>query len=208
MEFETLIHKRRSVRKYLAERIDDSTIEQLISAAVTAPSGCNSQCWRFVAVRTPENINGLAQAVERGVRRFYCDATDEQFIASRVKQTTFFKTAPVVILVYLTEMQYHDPRVSEYYAANGLDRTEMLAALGSPDVLSIGASVEHLLLKAEELGLGACWMNDPVVSAAEINEFVGAPNQYRLMSVIPVGKPAYVPREKPMKPLSEIFEIM
>ena len=208
MEFDTLINKRRSIRKYLADSVDDNIIEQLVSAAVTAPSGCNSQCWKFVAVRTPEKISALAEAVERGVRRFYSEAEDENFVVSRVKQTIFFRNAPLVILVYLTEMKYHDPRVEDYYSAKGYDRTEMLSALGSPDVLSVGAAVENLLLKAEELGLGACWMNDPIVAAEEINELVGAPEGHRLMSVIPVGKPAYAPREKQMKPMSEVFEII
>lgn len=207
MNFDTLIEKRRSIRKFLSDSIDDKQIEELIRAAAMAPSGCNSQCWSFVAVKSPDKITGLAEAVEKGVHRFY-DGCEENFVASRVKQTTFFKNAPLVILVYLTEMKYHDPRVTDYYSSKGYGSTEMLSALGNPDVLSIGAAVENLLLKAEEMGLGACWMNDPIVSAEEINEFVGAPEGHRLMSVIPVGKPAYTPREKALKPLEEILKII
>ncbi len=207
MNFDTLIVKRRSIRKFLSDSIDDMQIEELIRAAAMAPSGCNSQCWNFVAVKSPDKITGLAEAVEKGVRRFY-DGCEEGFIASRVKQTTFFKNAPLVILVYLTEMKYHDPRVTDYYFSKCYSPDEMLSALGNPDILSIGAAVENLLLKAEEMGVGACWMNDPIVSAEEINEFIGAPEGYRLMSVIPVGKPAYIPREKALKPLEEILKIV
>lgn len=207
MNFDTLIEKRRSIRKFLSDSIDDKQIEELIRAAEMAPSGCNSQCWSFVAVKSPDKITGLAEAVEKGVRRFY-DGCEENFVASRLKQTTFFKNAPLVILVYLTEMKYHDPRVTDYYSSKGYGSAEMLSALGNPDVLSIGAAVENLLLKAEELGLGACWMNDPIVSAEEINAFIGAPEGHRLMSVIPVGKPAYTPREKALKPLEEILKIV
>lgn len=207
MNFDTLIEKRRSIRKFLSDSIDDMQIEELIRAAEMAPSGCNSQCWSFVAVKSPDKITGLAEAVEKGVRRFY-DGCEENFVASRVKQTTFFKNAPLVILVYLTEMKYHDPRVTDYYSSKGYGSAEMLSALGNPDVLSIGAAVENLLLKAEEMGLGACWMNDPIVSAEEINAFIGAPEGHRLMSVIPVGKPAYTPREKALKPLEDILKIV
>lgn len=207
MNFDTLIEKRRSIRKFLSDSIDDKQIEELIQAATMAPSGCNSQCWSFVAVKSPDKIIGLAEAAEKGVRRFY-DGCEESFIASRVKQTAFFKNAPLVILVYLTEMKYHDPRVTDYYSSKGYGSVEMLSALGNPDVLSIGAAVENLLLKAEEMGLGACWMNDPIVSAEEINAFISAPEGHRLMSVIPVGKPAYTPREKSVKPLTEIMKIV
>ncbi len=208
MNLYELMKKRRSIRKYLPDCIPDEDIEKLISAAITAPSGCNSQCWKFIAVKNPQKIAELAVAVEAGVRHFYNDITDENFLASRIKQTTFFKSAPFVILVYLTEMKYHDQRVTDYYADKGMNGTEMLSKLGSPDILSVGAAVENLLLTAEEMGLGACWMNDPVVAEKEINKLFSVPDEHRLLSVIPVGKPAYVPREKVMKPLAEVFEIV
>ena len=208
MSIESVMKSRRSIRKFLPDPVSDEQVRELISAAVTAPSGCNSQCWYFAAVKNPEKISALAEAAERGVRRFYSEAGDENFISSRIKQTTFFKNAPLVIFVFLTNMEYHDPRVPEYYRSKGIEHKEMLEALGSPDILSIGAAVENLLLKAEEMGLGACWMNDPDVASEEICAFLGTPENYRLMSVIPVGKPAYVPREKAMKPMDEILRII
>ncbi len=204
MEFQKLLASRRSIRKFLSDAVSDAQITQLIAAAVTAPSGCNSQCWQFVAVRSPEQIAALADAVERGVRRFY-EGAEEPFLSGRIKQTTFFKNAPLVILAYLTEMQYHDPRVTDFYAAKGIDRTEMLAALGHPDLLSVGAAIENLLLMAEHMGLGGCWMNDPVVAEQEISALFAVPPAHRLLSVIPIGRPAYTPREKCMKPMEDIL---
>ena len=208
MSIDSIMNSRRSIRKFLPDPISDEQVRELISAAVKAPSGCNSQCWYFTAVKTPEKISALAEAAERGVRRFYSEANDENFVSSRIKQTTFFRNAPLVICVFLTNMEYHDPRIPEYYRSKGIDHKGMLKALGDPDILSIGAAVENLLLKAEEIGLGACWMNDPDVAAEEICEELGVPENYRLMSVIPVGKPAYVPREKTMKPMDEILNII
>lgn len=208
MNIDDVIRSRRSIRKFLPDAISDEQIRELISAAVKAPSGCNSQCWYFAAVKTPEKISALAEAAERGVRRFYSEVEDENFISSRIKQTTFFRNAPLVICVFLTHMGYHDPRIPEYYQSKGIDHKGMLSALGDPDILSVGAAVENLLLKAEEMGLGACWMNDPDVAAEEICTFLGTPENHRLMSVIPVGKPAYIPREKTMKPMDEILTII
>ena len=208
MNIERVMNSRRSIRKFLPDQISDEQVRELISAAVTAPSGCNSQCWYFAAVKTPEKISELAEAAEHGVRRFYSNITDGNFISSRIKQTTFFRNAPLVICVFLTHMEYHDPRIPEYYRSKGIGHKEMLEALGNPDILSIGAAIENLLLKAEEMGLGACWMNDPDVASEEICACLGTPENYRLMSVIPVGKPAYVPREKTMKPMDEILRII
>ncbi|MDE5858855.1 MAG: nitroreductase family protein [Oscillospiraceae bacterium] len=208
MSISEIMRSRRSIRKFLSEPISDEEINELISAAVTAPSGCNSQCWYFAAVKNPEKISALAEAAELGVRRFYNDIEDENFLSSRIKQTTFFRNAPLVICVFLTHMEYHDPRVTEYYRSKGFEYDEMLNMLGAPDILSIGAAVENLLLKAKEMGLGACWMNDPTVAEKEIKDELGIPEEYRLMSVIPIGKPAYTPREKQMKPMSDVLKIL
>ena len=208
MSLNDILNSRRSARKFLPDEITEEQVRELISAAVTAPSGCNSQCWHFFAVKNPDKIRALSETVESGVRRFYSDVSDSNFLSSRIKQTTFFKNAPLVILVFRTEMKYHDPRVEEYYSAKGFDREGMLSELGNPDILSIGAAVENLLLKAEEMGLGACWMNDPVVAEKEIKAALNVPESYRLMSVIPVGKSAYNPREKMMKPMDEVLEIL
>ena len=208
MEISNVINSRRSIRKYLPDPVSVEQIKALISAAVNAPSGCNSQCWHFTVMNSKEKIEALAEAAEAGVRRVYAQADDEAFLAGRVKQTTFFHKAPVVICVFMTEMKYHDPRVEAYYRQQGIPHNEMLNLMGNPDILSIGAAVENLLLTATELGLGACWMNDPVIAEPEIKALLHTPSDYRLMSVIPVGYPAYTPRTKVMKPIDSILEII
>ena len=208
MSINEIIQTRRSIRKYEPTPIGDEQIEALINAAVAAPSGCNSQCWHFTAIKSPGKIEELALATEQGVRRVYANVADPNFLNGRIKQTTFFRKAPLVICVFLTEMNYHDPRVEEHYRAQGISHVEMLQLMGEPDVLSIGAAVENLLLTAQELGLGACWMNDPVIAEPEIKAFLHTPDYYRLMSVIPVGYPAYTPRDKEMKPMDSVLEIL
>ncbi len=207
MELYDAMKNRRSRRKYLPDPIPDEDIERLILSATYAPSGCNSQCWKFIAVKSPEKIEEIARAVEAGARKFYERLDDEQFVSTRIRHMTFFRKAPLVILVFMTEMPYYDIRVTDYFASLGYSKDEMLSILGNPDILSIGAAVQNLLLTAEEMGLGACWMNDPILARAEIESLLNVPDGHRLMSVIPVGKPAYSPRDKAMKPLSEVFEI-
>lgn len=53
---------RRSVREYLNEPIPDEVLEELLSAAILAPSAGNAQPWRFLVVREPRLKAGLAQA--------------------------------------------------------------------------------------------------------------------------------------------------
>ena len=59
------IYRRRSVRKFLDTPVSDEVIEQLIDAAVHAPSGKNLQTWHFVVVRNNTMIQDMVKAVEK-----------------------------------------------------------------------------------------------------------------------------------------------
>jgi nitroreductase len=203
-----VIESRRSIRKYLPDEVPEDFIKDVITAATHAPSGCNSQCWKFIVVRDKNLLEQIALAAEVGIRDFYRDTPDfESVIDRRIRQITFFRHAPAVIFVFMTKMAYYDPRVVEYYHQKGFSDRQMLDALGYPDVLSVGAAVQNMLLTIHAGGYGACWMNDPIIAAREICQVLGLSDESQLLSVIPFGKPAYAPRSKVFKPMEDILEI-
>ena len=55
-DFLDLASTRRSIRKYQDKDIPNEDIQYFIDAAVSAPSGCNSQCWRFIAIKDKDII--------------------------------------------------------------------------------------------------------------------------------------------------------
>lgn len=80
----------------------------------------------------------------------------------------------------------------------GLSYEAEMERLARPDILGLGAAIENLLLCAQDLGYGGCWMNAPALAAPEIDEYLGKAGEgLRLMSLVPIGRPAYTPREKP-----------
>ncbi len=67
------------------------------------------------------------------------------------------------------------------------------------------AATENILLAAHALGLGACWVaGDKKPYAGEIGRLIGAPDGYRLISLIPVGYPAEQP-DKSKRPLADVL---
>jgi nitroreductase len=54
------IMTRRSIRKYKSDPVDEKTVRTLLSAAMSAPSAQNQQCWRFVVVDERKTLNELA----------------------------------------------------------------------------------------------------------------------------------------------------
>ena len=55
---------RRSVRSFLPKRVERDTIEQLLRAAMAAPSACNLQPWAFVVVDDPDQLARLNAVVD------------------------------------------------------------------------------------------------------------------------------------------------
>ena len=67
------------------------------------------------------------------------------------------------------------------------------------------AATENILLAARAHGLGACWVaGDKKPFASEICRLVGAPQNFKLVSLIPIGYPAESP-EKTKRPLSDVL---
>lgn len=209
--FLDLAKGRRSIRKYADATVPDEDLEYFIQAAIQAPSGHNSQCWHFVAVKDKSIIEEMAKAVAdtwEDVLKSAPEGVTPEFIAGRRKGSTFFTKAPLVIAVYMTPSGPYDVEAAAGLTAMGMNEDDIMKRFGSFDLLSIGAAVQNLLLAIHEKGYGACWMNHPTLAGERINEVLGVPADQRLISIIPVGIPDYAPREKRMKPLDEVFTIL
>jgi len=104
-------------------------------------------------------------------------------VLRRIAKTTdhgkFIADAPVCIVVLC--------RDTKYYLEDG------------------SAATENILLAAHAHGLGSCWVaGDKKPYAPEICRLVGAPQGYKLVSLIPIGYPAESP-EKTKRPLSGVL---
>ena len=88
MNFQELVNKRQSDRKYNSESVDRELVIQCLEAARLAPSACNSQPWKFVVVDNPELLPHMADA------------------AAGMGMNKWVKTAPVVVAVVLEKMNF------------------------------------------------------------------------------------------------------
>jgi nitroreductase len=72
LELSEAIRNRTSIRKYLPRPVESEKIVACIDAARLAPSACNAQPWRFIAVDDPDLLRDLAPAFGGiyGISRF------------------------------------------------------------------------------------------------------------------------------------------
>jgi nitroreductase len=130
MDFSELIQKRRSVRRYAADRpISKEDLLKCIEAARLAPSGCNSQPWHFIVIDEP----GLRKRVA------------ERIFSGLYSMNKFAMEAPVLVAV-VSEKE-------KFLASFGGQIRNTSYCL-----VDLGIACEHFVLQAEELGIGSCWI--------------------------------------------------
>lgn len=184
MELKETIKNRRSIRKFKDMDISDKIVEDLIECARLAPSAKNRQNWKFLIVKgnTKNKIADIMLEKEKNQkvsleRKIYNENSSVKATANIMKE------APILILVL------------KQYENNWI--------IG--DSLSIGGAIEHICLRATDLGLGSLWIRDIVYTQKEIAELVGH-EDLELISAISIGYPNECPKQRPRKNLSEVLE--
>ena len=209
--FAQIAESRRSIRKYEDKDVDTHEILECLRIATTAPSGCNSQCWKFMLIHNKKKIADIADLVTKKEKELLSAVNmkyEQVYFDSRISMLTFFKNAPVCIAVYMTRLDYYDKKLEQALCEFGYTYDGLMELFGFPDLLSVGAAIQNLLLALSEKGYGACWMNDPVIAKAEISQYLGMTSDEKLVSLIPVGIPAFTPKGKKYKDFNDVVKVI
>ena len=198
------IQQRRSIRKYVSDDVSDEIIKRMLEAARLAPSGSNTQPWRFVVVRDAK------------VRKELCQIRSGQ---------KFIKEAPVSIVCFADLNRYSKEarknkwnELTEWGIAETLsgqlaerEYWESRAALPIPlreemllnAVSNTFIAIEHLLLMATALGVGTCWLG--AIDNDKLNRLFGLPDNIVSVAIITVGYPSdKIPPQRPRLALEEM----
>jgi len=88
-----VIRHRKSIRDFLDRPVEREKIMTCLEAARLAPSACNSQPWKFIAVDDRQLKDRLCRAAFGGIYSI----------------NTFCKTAPVIIVVISEKSSLRSP---------------------------------------------------------------------------------------------------
>lgn len=184
MELRQALLERRSVRRYRSDPISTRDLEEILEAALAAPSGTNLQNWYYVVIQSPDVLDELKQImvqVAEGVR----PELEARFARhpEQVGRTNQFLTtlggAPVCVLAFLLRPDYPQRIVA---------------------FQSVAASLENLALAAWGKGIGSCWMTAPLVAGcgpALQGRF--APDKGEFVAAMTLGYPDSVPKMPPRR---------
>ena len=130
---------RRSTRSYKPDAVELDKLQKIIDAGRHAPSGGNNQTCHFLVVQNPEVLNKLAALTESAFAKM--EVTPETYSSLKMSINlskkggyVFHYHAPVLIIV----------ANQKNYGNNMAD---------------CAVAVENMLVAANELDLGSCWIN-------------------------------------------------
>lgn len=124
-----VINNRRSIREYKKEQIKDTEIEKILNAAIMAPTARGEAPWHFTVIQNKE----LLEEINSVCHEIMKHSGDEFLEAIAKSGKNIMHYAPTVVIVS-----------AKSTAAN------MQA--------DCSAAIENMLLAAEGLNIGSCWL--------------------------------------------------
>uniref|UniRef100_I2Q2D2 Nitroreductase n=1 Tax=Desulfovibrio sp. U5L TaxID=596152 RepID=I2Q2D2_9BACT len=195
------IAARHSVRAFARKPLTEGQITELLEAARNAPSSLNSQPWRFKVVTDAADIAwfGTSEASRKqgwlsgAAAIFICCADLEHYVKDS-QAAAFF---------------YRDNDIIEGEPMDGIDAYVAREAAAAEQAkfgacaMNVALAEAFLMLRAVEMGLGACWVG--MFDEANIKARFGIPAGWRIVNILAVGtpdEPTIYPRKR--KSLEEI----
>lgn len=167
-DFFDVVRSQRGTRYYKPDAVPDDAVDQILKAAVRAPSGGNRQPWRFIVIRDT--------SVKRELGRLYLKGQDIRGGGSPAPRPAGeplsfshgMEQVPVLVMACMEKGSY--------------SRDSLAGA-------SIYPAVQNLMLAAAALGLGTRLTTIWHHCDKEVAEFLGIPDGYEAMALIPIGYP-------------------
>lgn len=126
------IKTRRSVRIYREEQIKEDELQMILEAGLWAPSGHNAQPWHITVIQDRKLLEHMSHVATQDMAQ-----SDLQWVARMGRSgRNLFYNAPTVLIV-----------------SGKKEEDTMLSS-----VVDCSAAIQNILLAAESLNIGSCWI--------------------------------------------------
>ena len=175
MELAEVLETRRSIRAYQPDKkVTREQVEEMIKAAILAPSWKNSQTARYFVVMSDDKMKEIRESCLPEYNQNNCKDASAIIITTFVKNRAGFNR-------------------------EGQPDNELGNEWGAYD---LGLQNENLLLKATEMGIGSLVMG--LRDAKTLSEKLDIPDDQEVVSVISLGYPNIEPDMPKRKSVEDI----
>lgn len=194
--FFDVMRRRRSVRMFSDRPVSRETIEWLVRAAHSAPSGANKQPWRFVCVQDQAIKQQIRAGAEKEEREFYSRRANAEWLRDLAPLGTddhkeFLTVAPWLVVVF--QLAQMDDGSQVYYLKE-----------------SVGLACGLFLAAAQFAGLAT--LTHTPSPMAFLGDILSRPRHERPFLLIPVGYPTddcEVPQKAlERRPLDSVMKVI
>ena len=194
MDILELVKNRKTIRRYEKKKIPSKILEKIIEAGVwgpSVPSFLKIQPWKFVVITDQVAKSKLVEVVVRKAKESPAGVNVMLSSASRI-----IDNANVAILIFNSEDL---EKVGDKYKEI-MSRFKKLLKVA--ELSAIAATIQNMILVAESLGIGSCWLDTPLFCNEEIKKLFKS--NKNLAAVLALGYSNELGSRSPRKPLTEM----
>ena len=176
---------RKSTRVFDSAPVHGDMIEKIRKIALTSPYASGRKNWEVKVITDRDLLRSMARVVEektRAIQERIRPDMQEHF-ASYARNFSFFASAPALFVTTFRAA----PSLSLMLPEPGPD---IIQWERDASVKSISCVAMLILLAAESLGLGGCYVTGALIAEEELARLLDIPKGRNIGALIPVGFPA------------------
>jgi len=175
-----IIETTRAMRRLKPDPVPDELVAKILRAGIAAPSGGNTQRWRFLVIKDRK----IKEAVRIWYKRAFDEVIGPRYLTSEpppgVTKERYLRQHAAVS--YLTDHFHEAPVWIVACLEDGLTPNRGAGA-------SIYPAVQNMLLAARALGLGSTLTTRHMLYEKEADEALGLPRGVHSYAILPIGYP-------------------
>jgi nitroreductase len=211
------IHTARSLRRFKPDPVPELLLEQILDAAIRAPSAGNAQNWAFIIVRDPQRRDALGEIYRKASKiaeAMYAargrppHLTERQFqsmMSSGSHLWMHMGEAPVILIPCLRQpaVPAADSLPEDIRAFHAAELAYAQRIRGA----SIYPAVQNILLTCRSLGLGTTITTNHIRCEQDVRTLLNLPPEYDTFAMMPIGWPIDSFGPLTRRPLREVVHV-
>jgi len=175
MDILDLIKKRTTIRKYQNKPIPKEILDKIIEAGVWGPSlGTGLQPYTFIVVINKSIMKRITDILLKKSRNIGVAGN----ITLRLSANTINNAAALIVI-------YNS---SDFLKLVKKFRKQYINYAKTAELSAIAAAIQNMILVAESLNIGSCWLSAPLFCKEEIDKLLNTKSE--LMAILTLGRPA------------------
>lgn len=196
MEILELIKKRCTTRKYKNKKISKKILKKILEAGIWGPAIHHFQPWKYIIVENVVLMNGISNIIAKRIKKLQLPGF---LLLPTIKAITNAKS---LILVF-NNNEFVNFQKKIFRGKIDKKYEEIIKVA---EISAISAGIQNMILMAENLGIGSCWLSSPLLCGPEICRLLSISSE--LVAVLTLGYPLEIGKRSPRKPIDQVLKFV